>query len=217
MLSCGIDEAGRGPLIGPLVIAGVLVDHEETEALRKMGVKDSKLLSKEKIFRLSDEIKKVAREYEVIVVPVDDIDASLNANNMNLNLLEAKTSAKIINKMKPQRVVADSLTSSPKSYKDCLLSFLKDKDLKMVVETKADLNHLECSAASILAKASREEEIEKIKKKVGDFGSGYMSDPKTAGFLKENYAKYPDIFRKTWAPFKKIIEFKEQKTLFEGL
>ena len=216
MLSCGIDEAGRGPLIGPLVVAGVLVGYEETEEFKKMGVKDSKLLTKKKIFELCDKIKKIAKKHETIVVPVEEIDDSLNANNMNLNLLEAKTSAKIINKMKPQRVVVDSLTSSPKSYKDCLLKFLKDKNMKMVVETKADLNHLECSAASILAKASREKEIEKIKKKVGDFGSGYMSDPKTVNFLKENHAKYPEIFRKTWAPFKKIIEFKDQKTLFEG-
>ena len=213
MLSCGIDEAGRGPLIGPLVIAGVLVGYEETDALREAGVKDSKLLSEQKIFELCDKIKKIVKKHHVSILSVEEIDASLNADNMNLNLLEARTSSKIIEKMNPDRVVVDSLTSDPKSYKNCLLGFLKDKKMKMIVETKADLNHIECSAASVIAKATREKEIEKIKKVVGDFGSGYMSDPKTVSFLKQNYDKHPEVFRRTWAPYKKMVEFRDQKTL----
>ena len=86
--------------------------------------------------------------------------------------------------------------------------------MKLVLEHKADLNYPVVSAASILAKVTRDAEIEKIKKEIGvDFGSGYMSDPRTSEFLKKNYKKYPEIFRKSWAPYQKIIGAKSQKNL----
>ena len=92
---------------------------------------------------------------------------------------------------------------------------LNNKKIELIVEHKADLNYPSCSASSILAKCAREEEIKKIKKKYGETGSGYSSDPYTVKFLKENYNKYPEILRKTWATYKKIIDEKTQKNLRE--
>jgi ribonuclease HII len=88
--------------------------------------------------------------------------------------------------------------------------------MEIICEHKADLNHLVVGAASILAKVTRDREIEKLKKSIGiNFGSGYPSDPLTQDFLRKNYSKYPDIFRKEWASYKEAanISIKKQKSL----
>ena len=80
---------------------------------------------------------------------------------------------------------------------------------------QADVNHLSVSAASILAKVTREEEVEKLKQKYGNFGSGYPADPKTQEFLKTKgqELKHKGIFRKTWQTWKELYPDKEQATL----
>jgi len=90
------------------------------------------------------------------------------------------------------------------------------EDIKIISEHKADENYPVVSAASILAKVTRDEEIEKIKQQIGvNFGSGYPSDETTQRFLEENYDKYPDIFRKTWKSYKNVLKQKSQKGLGE--
>ena len=91
---------------------------------------------------------------------------------------------------------------------------MDNKKIELLVEHKADLNHISVSAASVLAKVTRDSEIEKIKKAIKeDFGSGYPSDPKTKAFLEKNFEKYPEIFRKTWSSHKEMINRKFQKSL----
>ena len=70
------------------------------------------------------------------------------------------------------------------------------------------------AAASIIAKVTGDREIEKIKAQIGiDFGSGYMTDPKTVEFLKNNFEKYPELFRKSWFPYQELVNKKFQKNL----
>lgn len=214
-LVCGVDEAGRGPLIGPMVMAGVLVDEEGSESLKSLGVKDSKLISQRRRVALYKRIVSVAKKYKIVVIEPKEIDAALNSDDSNLNWLEAHTSADIINELNPDKVIIDSPSNNVVKYKRYLIKLLNNKKIDSVVEHKADVNHVECSAASILAKVTREEEIENIKKRVGDFGSGYLTDPKSVKFFEENYEKYPEIFRKTWAPYRKRLHMKNQKNLEE--
>ena len=216
MLICGVDEAGRGPVIGPMVMAGVLVDEEGIESLRSLGVKDSKLLTPRKRASLYRRIISVVKKHKIIVIEPKDIDAALNSDSLNLNWLEAHTSARIINELKPEKVVVDSPSNNCEKYKRYLKKLLDSKEIEMIVEHKADVNYVECSAASILAKVTRDEEIEKIKKKVGtNFGSGYLTDPLTIKFLNENFSKHPGIFRKSWMTYKKLVSGKNQKKLGE--
>lgn len=71
---------------------------------------------------------------------------------------------------------------------------------------------MEASAASIISKVLRDKEIEKIKEDVKmDFGSGYPADERTQKFLKENWKKFPDVFRKSWASYKKVADEKQSK------
>ena len=96
------------------------------------------------------------------------------------------------------------------------MSIVKNKDIEIVAENYADKNYPVVSAASILAKVTRDAEIKKLHKKYGFFGSGYPGDERTIKFLekldKEEYSK---IVRLKWATSKNILENKKQKKLGE--
>ena len=214
VLIVGVDEAGRGPVIGPLVICGILIDEKNTQKLKAIGVKDSKLLTPQQRRSMFEKIKKAVNDYKIIEVSPKEIDAAVESESgMNLNWLEAHKTAELLNILKPDIAYIDCPSTNTSKYKAYLKKLLK-KDIKLVVEHKADINYPSCSAASILAKVTRDKEIEKIKKKIGqDIGSGYPSDPITQEFIRKNYKKYPGIFRKSWATYKALTEAEKQKKL----
>jgi ribonuclease HII len=215
MIVCGIDEAGRGPVIGPMVICGVVIDEKDSDKLVKLGVKDSKLLTPQRREELFSKIISIIKDFKIEIVSPDKIDTVLNDPYLNLNWLEALVSAKIINQLKPDKVILDCPSPNLKAYSDYVRKEL-DKDCIIVAEHKADVNYPVVSAASILAKVTRDAEIEKIKKKIGvNFGSGYPADPVTKEFLKNNYNKHPEIFRKTWSSYKAVVAGRRQKSLGE--
>jgi ribonuclease HII len=215
MLTCGIDEAGRGPIIGPMVMAGVLVDEQGAARLKNIDVKDSKMLTQKRRVELFKQIISIAKKHKIIVVQPKEIDEALNSENMNLNWLEAKTTAQIINSIKPEKAIIDCPSNNIVKYKEYLMNLFDNKEIETIVEHKADVNYIESAAASILAKVTREAEIEKLKKSIGDFGSGYLTDPKTTAFFDKNFEKHQNVFRKTWAPYKKRLAAKNQKGINE--
>ncbi len=195
-------------------MAGVLVDEKGAESLRSIGVKDSKLLSIGRMRKLFDKIKDISIKRKIVVIEPAEIDAALESDELNLNWLEAHKSAEIINELRPQMAIIDSPSNNVINYKRYLMKLLENKSVEVMVEHKADLHHIECGAASILAKVTREEEVEKIKRKIGiNFGSGYLTDPLTQKFLKEHHETYSEIFRKTWLPYKRAKAGKFQKDL----
>ncbi len=217
-LVLGIDEAGRGPVIGPMVMAGVLMEEAELDRLVSLKVKDSKLLTEKQREGLFPKIIKAAKDYRIISLSPQEVDDALLSDSLNLNWLEAQTSAKIINALNPDTAIIDSPSNNCAAYREYLARIVSKKDMRIIVEHKADVNWPIVSAASILAKVTRDREIEALKSKYGDLGSGYASDPKTKEFLKKNYMKHPEIFRRTWQPFKdvasgqsKLDNFQEQK------
>lgn len=214
MLICGIDEAGRGPVIGPMVMCGVLIEESQIKELQNLGVKDSKLLSPKQREYMFKEIKHLVKDYKIIIIPPKEIDEAVESEELNLNKLEAIKSAMIINHLKPNKAMLDCPSNNPKKYLDYLKIYIKDNSAEIKAEHKADLKYPVVSAASILAKVTRDKEIEKIKKEIKeDIGSGYPADPITVKFLKNNYKKYPSIFRKSWASYKNILTQSNQKKL----
>jgi ribonuclease HII len=211
---CGIDEAGRGPVIGPLVMAGVLIDESKLENLRNIGVKDSKLLSPLQRERLYDKIIEIVDGYEITITHADEVDKAVNSETSNLNWLEADKSIQIITKLNPEKAMLDCPSNNIKAYTDYINTKLTTKT-KVTCEHGADATYPEVSAASILAKVTRDTLIHEMKKEINiDFGSGYPSDPKTIKFLKENWNRY-DFFRKSWSSWKKLAAAKKQKKLGE--
>lgn len=212
---CAIDEAGRGPVIGPLVISGVLIKESEIDKLKEIGVKDSKLILKKNRKPLFNKIKKIVDKYEILIIEPKEIDAALESDHLNLNWLEAEKTVLIINKLKPTKAIIDCPSPNINAYKSYIRERLKDKKVELIVEHKADHNYVECGAASILSKVTRDEIIKKLEKKYGDIGPGYTSNPITQKFLKENWDKCPEIFRKSWSCFQNHKNSKNQKNLNE--
>jgi len=208
----GIDEAGRGPVIGPLIIAGVMIEDGKEAMLGK--VKDSKLLKHKQRIILSKNIKKVSA-FEIIQVDPEEIDKALLSDSLNLNWLEAHKQAEIINKLKPDVAIIDCPSPNTYKYTQYLRELLDNKKIKLIVEHKADVNYPVCSAASILAKDRREKEMRKIRKKYGNTGPGYSSNPITRRFIEKNWEKHPEIFRKTWATWKNHQKMKHQKKIMD--
>ena len=206
----GIDEAGRGPTIGPMIIAGVMIEDDEESKIE--GVKDSKLLPHKKRIELDKKIK-ASSKYKIIEVSPKEIDEALESNELNLNWLEAYKQAEIINSLNPDKAIIDCPSPNCDKFKAYLKNLLKNKKIELIVEHKADVKYPTCSAASIIAKVKREEEMDKIKKRYGNTGPGYSSSPITQKFIKENWEKHPEIFRKTWATWKNHEKMKRQKTL----
>jgi len=209
----GIDEAGRGPVIGPMVMAGVEIDSSKEQKLRDMGVKDSKLIPPAIREDLFDEIKKIAKNYKIIIISPKEIDNALESPDLNLNKLEGIKTVEIINTIKSDKVILDCPSTNEKAYKSFIEERLNYKPKHLIVEHKADVNYLVVGAASILAKVTRDAEIEKLRKKYGEIGPGYPSNPITQRFLQQNWDKHPEIFRKTWETYKKVSQKKSQKSL----
>ena len=211
---CGIDEAGRGPVIGPLVICGVLADEEQEQKLMELGVKDSKMLTPVQRERMFDKIIQIVEKYEIVAVQPAEIDSVVGkGKSNNLNWLEADKSAEIINKLKPNKAILDCPSTNIKAYTDYVKRKITGR-ADIVAEHKADQNYPIVSAASILAKVTRDELIQDIKKKYKiEFGSGYPSDPLTQIFIKQNWDKF-DFFRKSWESYKQIVKGKSQTKLF---
>lgn len=219
MLKLGIDEAGRGPVIGPLVIAGCLLDEKYEKELKKLGVKDSKKTTKEQREKLEAEIKKVAETFEIIIIPPLEIEDN-NKRGILLNELEAIAAAEIINRINKGfskiRVIIDCPNPNTENWRQIVLSKIKDKsNLEVLCEHKADVNHIAASAASILAKRIRDKEMICLNEKFGNIGSGYCHDPITIKFIEQNLKKYENegIFRKTWATWKTAVAKMNQKQL----
>ncbi len=215
-LVCGVEEAGRGPVIGPLVMVAVVIDEKDEAKLKKAGVKDSKLLTPAKRKNLSSTIRKLAHSFRVLIIPPEEVDAAVLSSSINLNWLEAMKSAQFVNELKPDKVILDCPSPNVRAYKEYVVNKLEGdaKKTEVIAEHKADVNHVVVAAASIIAKVVRDEEIEKIKAQVGiNFGSGYAADPLTKSFVEDHFEEYPHIMRKSWSSYTKQKAKKDQKSL----
>jgi len=211
MLIAGVDDAGRGPIIGPLVIAGVLIDERDINKLRGLGVKDSKLLSPHRRRQLADEIRKLVVKSHIVSLSPSEIDSVVQTGGRlrRLNRLEAQAMAKVIEVLKPDVAYVDASDVLADRFKEHILENLPFK-IDIVSEHKADFKYPVVSAASIIAKVERDRAVEQLRQKysdLGDMGSGYASDTRTIKFLENWFAKfgsYPEFVRKSWKPAKKL-------------
>jgi len=210
-LVAGVDEAGRGSVIGPLVIAGVLVKQEDLSVLSTLGVKDSKLLSPSRREVLAVEIRRVCQNWHLIKLSPQEIDAVVLGGRKlhKLNYLEAQVMARVLDELRPDKAYVDAADVLEKRFKRDILDCMSFK-MDIVSEHKADRKYPVVSAASIIAKVERDREIAKLTERYGDVGSGYPSDEKTIDFLKlcVKLGDYPECVRRSWRPAQKIMDEK---------
>jgi len=201
MLVSGVDEAGRGPVIGPMVFSVVVLNKKGESKLTDLGVTDSKLLNLETRNSLFGKIKKISSEYKILSLSAAEITEWMGS--ASLNEVEAIKTAEMINLLEstPEVCYVDCPDTIPARYSQNIQNLCK-KDTKIIAEHKADMNYISSAAASILAKVTRDEAILKIEKEYGRMGSGYPSDPLTQAWLDDHWEKnhrFPGIVRKRWS------------------
>ena len=206
-LICGIDEAGRGPVFGPLVLCGVCFLKDKLSYLTEIGVRDSKKLSPKRRHELAQLIKNSCHSYKIIIVTAQEID-DRERIRITINRLEELKMAEIINILKPDVIYIDAADVNEERFGNSIKKLLEFKPRDIISRHKADDIYPIVSAGSIIAKDQRDTIIEELKKEYGEIGSGYPSDKKTTDFLRKYIKTYkiiPDFVRKTWDTTKKLI------------
>ena len=202
MKICGVDDAGRGSMIGPMVIAGISIEKKNIPKLRKLGVRDSKKLSPKKRELLYKQIVKLVDDYHVIRIPPRTIDKYVFEHN--LNHLEAKKMAEVISNLNPDLSYVDSCDVNAARFGREISDLSKKSKVKSY--HYADSRFVVVSAASIIAKVSRDRSIMRLNKTT-NLGSGYPSDKKSVNYVKKvvsSKKSLPTSIRKSWKPVQKL-------------
>ena len=214
MLVAGVDEAGRGPVLGPLVLCAFAVAESEQQHLKKMGVRDSKMLSEVQREKLREKLEGVG-EFVVKKISAEEL-TQLMRKKISLNEIEARSISEMLRelggKKTLERVYVDSPDPVASKFEKRIRKYF-DHEFQIVCEHKADVRYPVVGAASIIAKTERDAEIEEIKNFLRDrgvedcdFGSGYSHDKRTIGFLKK-YHSLPllqPFIRHQWDTAKKL-------------
>ena len=215
MYQLGVDEAGRGPAIGPLVVCALGMPSADVEILRRIGAKDSKSISKEKRVFLAEQILSQAkkRKWDVGLITCSASRIDTEREITNLNKLEVELFKEAIVATKAEKhngeIYLDACDTDEKRFRDRVSSSLGSSWRKWSIKSKhkMDTENVLVGAASILAKVHRDNEIEKIGQLLGlEIGSGYPSDPKTRVAIK-NLVKdeYPNKYlRWSWVTTENI-------------
>jgi ribonuclease HII len=192
----GIDEAGRGCVIGPLVVAGVAIAAERLRELEALGVRDSKRLTRTRREQLSAQIERVAASLFVKEIGPSELEE-------NLTEIELRVMAQIVQESRAHHVILD-LPVGPATRENFirrLRSAVGHDAFGIIAENRADARYPIVSAASIIAKVHRDRAIERLRQEYGDFGWGYPGEPKTRAFLREFFMRtgqFPDCARRKW-------------------
>ena len=184
----GVDEAGRGPAIGPLVVCALSIKKTERKYLNDLGVQDSKKLSRERRELVYEKLMGKSEEHGwgigVEICHPANIDKWMETGT--LNSLEVELFAKAIQKAGVAADVnclfLDACDVNEKRFGENVSEALGSNWKKCSVDSrhKMDTNDVLVAAASIIAKVNRDKEISILSRNEGlDLGSGYPSDQVT--------------------------------------
>ncbi len=196
----GIDEAGRGPILGPMVLAAVFIEDQAIPSFEQQGIADSKhfgstMAAKKKRKIMAEFIQTHARFAEVVVVDVSTIDRHVVRGE--LNVLERNVAQSLIEKApKATTIIADGLS---------VFGPLSKQFPSLHAQNHAESAHIAVAAASVLAKDKRDDLFALIAKRYhkqfGEIkGGGYINKP-TIAFLKQykkTYGCFPPELRTSW-------------------
>lgn len=215
MWIAGVDEAGRGPCLGPMVLAIASIEKKQEDKLLDIGVKDSKLLNAETREAQFGQLRNVLNEFAFTAIEAEEID--LLRDRKSLNEIEAMRVGLLLNglKTKPEIVYIDSPDILQENFAKRIKKYINFETV-LKTEHKADSNYPIVSAASIIAKVERDRCIAEIAKEFGEIGSGYPHDPLTTKFLKEFISKnkcLPSFARKSWITSQDMLDKELQRKL----
>jgi len=216
----GIDEAGRGPVLGSMVYGTCWCPISRLKALRKMGFADSKVLSEQQREQLFALIKRTPwLGWSVDIIRPEFLSAQmLKRSKYNLNAISHDSAVGLIRAtlakgLNVQEIYVDTVGDSVR-YQAKLSALFPG--IKVVVEKKADSTYPIVSAASICAKVTRDHELEnwsfsESSASTRAFGSGYPGDAVTKKWLQSNFDPvfaFPSLVRFSWSTCTKIVKEK---------
>jgi len=231
IIIAGGDEAGRGAVLGPLVVSLVSINEGKAKKLSEIGVRDSKMLSRKRREFLFDDIYSLAEDVRTYAITPEEINNAMRSN-ISLNELEAIHFARLIDESEanPKKIYLDSPDVIPEKF-GIRVSLISNKPLKVngvrrrvksggnaakavarvIAEHKADVKYPVVSAASIIAKVTRDRAIEELEESLGfELGSGYPSDKVTIDMIRRNLdnEKLLKHVRAEWKTLKLIRQLK---------
>lgn len=209
----GIDEAGKGPVLGPMCVAGILLAEGKLGALSELGVKDSKQLTAKQREALAPDIMRLADKYFILEVSPVQIDELRKI--MTMNEIMVSCFARVLEELKPAHAFVDAADVNAARFGENIRKKYAG-ELKITSEHDADEKYPVVSAASVLAKVQRDEEVKKLQENMGvEIGSGYPGDPKTIRFLEDwvqEHGALPEFARASWETSQRLLEKLNQRT-----
>lgn len=199
-LTLGIDEAGRGPAIGPMVMAAVAIDSKTAAALTRMGLRDSKAFGAGEEahairLELAAEIRKRAVFVATLEIEHDEIDRRVCKGE--LNVLERECAGKLIE----QAPACDKIIADGKR----MFAALSLRYQQFISVDRAEEHHASVAAASVVAKVIRDERFNQIRRRyepeLGPITGGGYANAATRKWLRayvEKYGRLPDEARRSW-------------------
>ncbi len=195
----GIDEAGRGCVLGALYVGGFVVELEDPDALRAAGAADSKTLTPKRRLEARKRLEALGT-HDVVPIHATEIDEA------SLNALEEAAILTLIRRYRPALVRMDAL-GPPKGVGKLIARFEgqlrpDERPQAWVIEPKADGTYPVVGAASIFAKTTRDDALAALADEHGALGSGYPHDPVTRKWLREHAdtgRPWPYFVRKKWS------------------
>ena len=209
----GIDEAGRGSWIGPLVVGAVAVPAERLPEIVAAGARDSKALGPTERERVYRRLLRVAACRSVALSP-SAIDRAVARTE--LNLLEARAFGRLVRALGPAVAYVDACDPNAARFGRTVAA-AAGVPCRIVARHKADRDLPIVGAASIVAKVRRDRAIRRLAERLGtEVGSGYPSDARTVDFVRRTVgsaAVLPTWLRASWAPTQRVIPPRPARTL----
>ncbi|HII06688.1 MAG TPA: ribonuclease HII [Methanotrichaceae archaeon] len=201
----GADEAGKGPVIGSMFVAGVVIEEDQLFDLAALGVKDSKMLSPKRRAFLAAKIEKIAQDRYVLEVKPEVIDELRQL--ITMNEIMVKSFSKVVGNLSADRAILDAADVNQERFARRVKEG-SGTSMEVIAEHRADKNHIVVAAASILAKVNRDRSVRELERTIGlEIGSGYPSDPTTVRFLEtwmEEHGELPPFVRHSWKTAERI-------------
>lgn len=227
MYIIGADEAGRGPVIGPMVVCAVAMHKDMVDGLTSMGIRDSKKLTPKVRKDLAKRIRNMYI-HSLNIIQAEEID--LMRSEMSMNEIEVLAFSRVILDVVSKVMSMDPTANGFTIYidsadvnedrfgdaiKSSITSIMDNIEIDVISKHRADSTYAIVGAASILAKVKRDDIVEKIAKELEraipgvPLGSGYPSDPRTVAFIREYIRKYhilPPHTRNSWKTVKRLAK-----------
>ncbi|OKY78593.1 MAG: Ribonuclease HII [Candidatus Methanohalarchaeum thermophilum] len=218
----GVDEAGKGPVIGPMLLCAVKCDFKEKDlkkkppSLKNINVKDSKKTSFKERKSIARQIKQ--RSIKIVSLRIDPPHIDELRKIMNMNEIMVNSYLRILEKVEFDKAILDAADVNSDRFGERIKEKLGNNK-EIISKHKADEKFPIVSAASILAKVKRDKKINQLEKNFDiEIGTGYPHDKKTRNFLRnyfEGNGSFPIFVRRSWNTTKKVKKAVQQTNIYD--